>query len=550
MPLAPDPTTVVRHLRDIDACLERGDVAEACRLAEAAKVRGAAHPRLHRVLAHGHEAQGRHDEALAELGQGLELDPSNLDLVVAVGFCLIQLDRRPEALGVFRHAVALAPGSVAARFGLAIALKATFALAEAKAAFEQTLALDPAHARAAAELAGICLSQERPEEARALVERALAQDPADAEANIVLGKLALTDGDHVTAHDKAREGLEIAGLGLGKRAELRFLLADALDGLGRADEAFAAYVAAKSDERARYTDAFERPGQESAWQGAERALETFLATPVERWAPPPATAAASHADPVFLFGFPRSGTTLLENVLASHPGVVCLEEQPTLADPSALFLNAAGGLERLSQIPSQDLGMFRSLYWRRVREFGAADPTGKVFVDKQPLGVFMLPVIAKIFPGARILFPLRDPRDVVLSCFRRDFQMTASMFEFTTLERTARYYDVAMRSMAAFSERLPLAVHEVRYERLVEDFDAEVEAACAFLGLAWSDALRDFPHTARARGVRSRSWNQVTRPLNRNGVAQWRRYERALEPVLPILAPWIERFGYDRSGAR
>src|SRR5690349_17488151 len=126
-----------------------------------------------------------------------------------------------------------------------------------------------------------------------------------------------------------------------------------------------------------------------------------------------------------------------------------------------------------------------------------------------PLSSGLLPVVAKLFPDARVLFARRDPRDVVLSCFRRRFGMNASMYELPTLEGAASYYDAVMRLSEVYRGILPLPQHLVRYESLVEDFEGTARAACAFLGLEWSKEMLDFAAKARSRGISTPSAAQV-----------------------------------------
>ena len=246
----------------------------------------------------------------------------------------------------------------------------------------------------------------------------------------------------------------------------------------------------------------------------------------------------------FLVGFPRSGTTLLEQVLGTHPEIVDLDERPVLIDVETEFLTRPGGVKRLASVSSAALEPFRQSYWRRVREFDV-EPAGKVFVDKHPLSTIRLPLIAKVFPEAKIIFALRDPRDVVLSCFRRSFNMNAAMYQFNAIETAARYYDAVMQAGEIYLAELPLAAHHVRYEDLVADFDTTARGVCEFLGLEWTEALRDFAATAQSRRIATPSSTQVGRGLYTEGVGHWRNYAFALEPVLPILRPWIEKFGYD-----
>ena len=162
-----------------------------------------------------------------------------------------------------------------------------------------------------------------------------------------------------------------------------------------------------------------------------------------------------------------------------------------------------------------------------------------------PLKGLRLSIISRLFPDARILIMRRDPRDVVWSCFHTNFALTSTTYEYTSLESTARHYDALMRLIQASLERLPLTTHEVRYDSLVREFDATTRELCNFIGLAWSPGLRQFSKAAKTRGVSTASAAQVRKPLY-DGTRQWERYRAYIDPVLPILQPWIDRFGFDR----
>ncbi|HXQ45391.1 MAG TPA: sulfotransferase, partial [Caulobacteraceae bacterium] len=246
---------------------------------------------------------------------------------------------------------------------------------------------------------------------------------------------------------------------------------------------------------------------------------------------------------IFFVGFPRSGTTLLEQILASHPDVLALDERHALAEATRDLFVSDPKLERLRTITAEEAQVYREGYWRNVAAY-CPDVAGKVFVDKYPLNSERLPLIAKLFPEARILFALRDPRDVVLSCFRRRFEMNPAMYEFCTLEGAAALYDAVMRLVERYKAVLALPLQYVRHERVVEDLRGEVGAVCDFIGVEWDDAMLDFAQTARRRGVRTPSAGQVVRGLYDEGIGHWRNYRAELASVMPLLAPWVEAFGY------
>lgn len=169
---------------------------------------------------------------------------------------------------------------------------------------------------------------------------------------------------------------------------------------------------------------------------------------------------------------------------------------------------------------------------------------GRVFVDKHPLNTLKLPLIARLLPDAVVLFARRDPRDVVLSCFRRRFALNGPMHALLTLEGAADLYDAAMTLAGRVFARSDLLWSEVVHERLVDDFDGESARACRAIGLDWTPALRGFSTRIAEREVATPSAAQLAGGLSREGVGAWRRYRRELAPVLPRLQPWVERFGY------
>jgi hypothetical protein len=156
----------------------------------------------------------------------------------------------------------------------------------------------------------------------------------------------------------------------------------------------------------------------------------------------------------------------------------------------------------------------------------------------------LLPAIARIFPDAKVIVALRDPRDAVLSAFQQRFGMNPAMAQMLELESAARYYDAAMTLLERCREKLPLSFHQVRYEDVVADLEGAAQGLAAFLGVPFEPAMLDFGATARRRDITTPSARQVVEPLYTRSVGRWRAYAQHLAPVLPILAPWAQRLGY------
>jgi hypothetical protein len=321
---------------------------------------------------------------------------------------------------------------------------------------------------------------------------------------------------------------------------------EAHDALGEVDLAFADYQARNAVIARMNTPASK---QESRLDEARRLASWFGQADARAWRHRPgdddegARTVRRHA---FLVGFPRSGTTLLEKALASHPQVVTLEEVDCLGEAGRDLLAGPTQLSALLALDQAQADRRRALYWRRVREGAGQDLAGKTLIDKLPLHTLALPVIAKLFPDAVILFALRDPRDVVLSCFRRRFRQNAAMAEFLTLPGAASYYDAVMTLAGTYRALLSLEVLEVRHEAVVAAFDAQLSRLLEALDLPWDDAVRSFAARAAAR-PRTPSDLQLAGGLDSAGVGQWRRYASHLGDARAILDPWADRLGYPQA---
>jgi tetratricopeptide (TPR) repeat protein len=518
------------------------DLPKATQLARLAKSNGVRAAVVHHLVALDLKEDARFEEAIVELGLGLELEPSNARLMTTTGFCLLELDRRSEAARVFEIAIKLDPRSPDAAYGYGWAAERLGALDSARSAFDRALVLNPDHADALAGLAGLAVRRRDFSGARAWAERSVALDARQTDALTHLARIDLGVGDFDAAERRLTDLIALPHLKPVARANARILLGDALDGAGRYEAGMEAYRQGKQALGDIHAGEFARPGVAPATVVISEMRAEFEETPRKSWAPPHRLPTSKdqrgHA---FLLGFPRSGTTLMEQVLATHPDIEAAGERPLLKDAEAELIRGSGDMKRLATMMSDLLEPYRKSYWRNVSEFGFA-VKDKVFVDKHPLATFQLPLIHKLFPAAKIIFAIRDPRDVVLSCFRRTFNMNPSTYEFRALENTARLYEAVMRAGEVYMDRLPLNLHRLRYEALVADFEGTARSVCDFLDVDWTDQLRDFARTERT--IATPSSVQVARGLYEEGVDQWRRYQFALEPVMPILQPWVDKFGY------
>jgi tetratricopeptide (TPR) repeat protein len=403
-------------------------------------------------------------------------------------------------IGAFERALALAPHDAAAHAGLAQALEARHDLARAKTHAAAAVRADAGNVTARLALARVLTREE---------------DFAGAEAALA----PVLQSPRTTAEQR------ILAFGL---------IGDARDRRDDSRGAFQAFTAANQISlqlHDAWLDATERLYHP---QNVASMAACVAGIDVSGW-----TAPATVRSPVFLVGFPRSGTTLLDQIFSSHSGIICLEESEHFSDALSGVIADAERATRPDALSDDDLAQIRERYWRRVEA-----PADAVIVDKFPLNIVVLPLIKRVFPKAKIIFALRDPRDVVLSCYQQRFALNAAMAQFLELGRAGAYYDQVMTLFELCRARLGLDLHQVRYEDVVADLEGTVRAVCAFLGVAFEPAMLNYQKTALAREIATPSARQVIEPLYSRSVGRWRRYQEDLQPVLPLLAPWAKRFGY------
>lgn len=528
----------------IEAAARAQDIPRAVEMARRALDDGLVHPMLLNLRSVWWTRQGRDREAMADLKQAMEIAPEDRFVRNAYGILLGKHARWDEALAVFRESVRLAPDFAVAQYSLGWVLESTGEIAEAAVQYERARALDPDFVQPLVRLSSLAYRRADWETARTLALRALALRPGDYVALTTLGSVAVADGNFEQAEEIIRRLVAAKPPTPLDGAFARTALGDLRHAQGRYAQAFAAYTAANREKFKLYAAQYDRPGT-TVTDYCHWLASYFARAEAAQWS---ASAQTAPDDPrdgatghIFLVGFPRSGTTLLENVLASHPGIATLEERDMLSDATRTFLIDEAGRDRLAILSDAEIAEWRARYWAQAREYGAAI-ADKVFIDKYPLTTIKLPLIAKLFPKARILFALRDPRDVVLSCYRRSFGMNSSMFEFLDLERAAKFYDAVMTLAGVYREHLGLDWREARHEALIANFETEARAICDFIGVEWNAAMSDFAEHAKGRTIRTPSSTQVVKGINREGMAVWKNYEAEMRPVMELLETWIEKF--------
>lgn len=230
-------------------------------------------------------------------------------------------------------------------------------------------------------------------------------------------------------------------------------------------------------------------------------------------------------------------------MLAKHPDVVTTNEESPLAHVATL-VDLTQPVDRLTDAGSQRL---QREFWDKARSV-VGDIGERLLVDKMPLNIEHLDLAACLFPDAKVVLSMRDPRDVCLSCFMQHFAHTSALANFVSLEDTAWVYDRLMSLWQRQKEILPLSWMEFRYEDLIQDMEGTLKPVLDFMGLAWVKEIHDYRDMDFQNKVITPSYRQIGEPLHGRASGRWERYRRHLSPILNTLEPYVRLYGYERAG--
>ncbi len=476
---------------------EQDRVAEAVSRYQAALALDPGYLSAHYNLGVALLALSRPEQALASFQQLVEKRPDDADAWTQLGAALLDLGRDDEAMTASRRSLELQSDSADGWNGLGLIHADRGEFEEALQCYRRALDIEPGHVKAAINLCKIRRFDSGGEPERILVERALAQSASAAD-----------------------------------RGDLHFALGKINDDCGRYAEAFDHYRQA-NDQRAaqvRY-----EPGKAEA--EATRLIEIFDQQFFE------ARSGFGEASelPVFILGMPRSGTTLVEQILAAHPKVhgagELMELSELAAGLSARIGSSVGYPDCAADLDSEQSRELAQDYLAKLRQRA---PQATRISDKMPGNYMFLGLIALLMPRARIVFCRRHPLDVALSIYFTDF--SAGHQYSNSLAHIAAQFRQFLRLMRHWRFTIPSPIYELGYEDLVAEPESQIRALLQFLGLDWHPRCLDFDKVKRQ--VHTASAWQVRQPLYARSAGRWRRYRQQLDPFMHDLEPLMIELGY------
>jgi tetratricopeptide (TPR) repeat protein len=506
--------------------------------------------------------EDRIPEAMSALEQALKLNPDYAEAICNLGGVHLAREENETALQHYRRALTLRPVYVEAQMGLAKTMQALENLNEAELAAIRAIQFDEENAKAHALLAGIHAEMSKPLQAEAGYDRALQIKPDSNDALLGLGHLCTENGQLERARDLFRQALALKPDNIAarihlvqndkvtqddenfaallaeenkmpdysdnRRMSLHFALGKCYDDSKDYDRAFPHYLAGCKLKRARL-----QYDADAAVQQFEQLQAIFSKQTIDRLR----GSGDPSAMPIFVLGMPRSGTTLTEQIIASHPDVFGAGELPDLLRIAhrKTHPDTTTFPDNLRYLDAATLSAWGKEYITGLAERA---PQAKHITDKMPANFFAVPLIHMMLPNAKIIHVNRNPVDTCLSCFTRLFHRKQ---EHTyDLAELGRYYADYARLMDHWRAVLPAgSFYDVQYENIVADQEGEARKLLAYCGLEWNDACLDFHKTKRQ--VRTASVVQVRQPIYTSSVQRWRKYEKFLGPLLDELGDLAQR---------
>jgi len=421
-------------------------------------------------------------------------------------------------------------------------------LDDARACFERAVAADSNSVDARISLAVWFEKERKLNESWAAVEICLAQHPRDDQARYFRAFLLHRQKKNAEAESALRDLIKDGPQYPYVKYASRHLLGVVLDELGQYAEAMRWLLEAKAQVRLLTDVALLEREYDKLDVGRRELLARLTPEMIRRWRQE-APLTTEKYQVAFLGGHPRSGTTLLEQILDAHPDVIAFDESVAFSQEVAGRANAPAGTgeaqaRALNNMPGFQRKEMRQRYVKSLLREVASEPVAKVLVDKNPSPTMSLPLWLRVFPELKVIIALRDPRDVIVSCFFLNIMLNATNANFLSLERTAKHYADLMDVWLRMRELGGFDWIESRYEDVVNNLAGEGQKVTEFLGLGWHEQQSRYHETARRKFLFAPTYHDVTQPVYRRAMGRWERYADALEPLQARLEPYCRMFGY------
>lgn len=478
-------------------------------------------------------AAGQPENACRAFERAAMADRKNPQPLLELSRALNSINHGPSALRAIGAAAQLTPYSADVLIQMGIVFEDIMRPEDAKKAFNAALKMKGGHARSALHLANLYDQSNEVDRIEELLVDLRRISPESGERAYVEAISAYRIKDYIEA-DQWLSQIENLSINPAVKAQFAARIADKL---GKFREATSHLVEMKAHlQSSALASLVDRRGYINELRGYASKLASQQSHRRQLTVEP----GVKPLRLVFLVGFPRSGTTLLDTMLMGHSQLHVMEEQPIFSRLTA-HLGARDSGDSLSD---ENVRAIRDRYIAEASTIGGWDGAS-ILIDKNPMLQPKAALIHRIFPEAKFIYAYRHPCDVLLSCYMQSFKPDERMVAFLDINEAADQYDATMAVWQLTQQIAQLQIHDICYEELVHATPQELDKLLKFLDVEWEETALDHRATALNRGhVKTPSYAQIMEPVNTDAIARWEHYRDLLEPIFPILSPWAVTHGY------
>jgi tetratricopeptide (TPR) repeat protein len=486
--------------------------------------------------------QGKLEKAIAVYNQAIAIEPDYAEAFYNMGVILQEQGKLEEAIEAYTKALAIKPDHAEAYSNMGVTLQEQGKLEEAIEAYNKALAIKPNYADAWSNGAEALEKWNKLEQLDLWLERAFQiLEPVPSDINFMKSKLLWRNKDKQGAI-KIISNIDFGAITSIRKRDYLNLKAKCCEASKDYDLAFNCFK--DMNEYATKSKDYLTLDPESYFQNIKDQLTILNSNSSKNLVG--RVTEQTDVVPVFLVGFPRSGTTLLDTILRSHSSIDVVEEQPAVR--SALEFIQKSGFSAIEQaLPQEVLVGARKAYITELIKHTEYVDNKSILIDKLPLNLLEIPLIRQLYPRAKFILALRHPLDTILSCWMQNFKLNPAMANMVDLARTVEFFCLSMETFKICKTKYNLNVHQIKYEDVLENFRGEISALLEFLDLGWEDQMENYQKTALNRGrINTPSYSQVVQPIYQDSKYRWLNYENHLKQYITQVQPWINEFGYSK----
>ena len=494
------------------------------------------------LSARRHWQLGEFERATKAYANAVRQDKWNVELILEAAQAFASRRQPEKCDAMLQRALSLASRNADVQFVAGQSYRVLGFFEKAEVCFQRAIQVADSAPRARLELANLCERSQRLEEGLLQIDQVLEEWPQSASALILQSRLLKRIGEGERAEGVLRDLLAAPKCKPAIQAEAWGDLAQILDSQGNYPEAWSTIQRCK-EIQLQHDEAEVRAAAhvESRFQQLVQELDTST---LEQWS----VFGESHPPVALMTGFPRCGTTLLEQILDAHPRIVSSEEQDFL---SAFVFPALGPRDHtypvarlLGELSAESIRQAQTSYFEFMQSSMRVKLEDRLLIDKNPAMTPMVPVFRRLFPDSKLIIAIRDPRDTLVSCYLRYLPLNPVSVSFLTTARTAERVYAHWNAWLTYRELYDDWL-EVRYEQVIEDYVAESRKMLDYLGQRWDDRLLAYRDRVAEKIVRSPTYEAVTRPIYKSAIGRWQNYAEFIGEEMALLKPIITALGYD-----